>query len=147
MNTLLIVCIFTALIHFAETTALSMRLAGVYTRQVASSISFVNIAFLIARLSNMLQAPLLGAMVDLTVEANSGFTPGQLNHNFRVVIFAAFLGNLIGAFLCLALSEFLPEQSEFLKKKVPCRRYFLKFFIRGTLKKCCGVFAGQHRVF
>lgn len=99
MNALIIVCFFTFMIHMAETLALSMRLAGVRTKQVASSISFVNASFLIARMSNMFQAPLLGAMVDLAVNPKSGFTAQMLGDNFRIVIFAAFIGNAVGAFL------------------------------------------------
>lgn len=96
MNALLIVCILTGVIHFFETLASSMRLAGVRTKQVATSLSFVNTAFLIARMSNMLQAPLLGGMVDTAILTN---TPGGLANNFRIVIFCAFIGNVIGALL------------------------------------------------
>ncbi len=64
MNFLLIVCIFTAMIHLFETAALSLRLGGARTGQIATSLAFVNASFLVARLSNMLQAPLLGSMVD-----------------------------------------------------------------------------------
>lgn len=99
MNALILVCFFTLMIHMSETLALSMRLAGVRTCQVATSISFVNASFLISRMSNMLQAPLLGAMVDLAVNPKSGFTAEMLGHNFRYIIFAAFLGNAAGAFL------------------------------------------------
>ncbi|MBU0580345.1 MAG: lipid II flippase Amj family protein [Candidatus Margulisbacteria bacterium] len=62
MNTILLVCCLTAFIHLSETLALAMRLAGVRSKQVATSISFVNTSFLGARMSNMLQAPLLGAL-------------------------------------------------------------------------------------
>lgn len=100
MNTLLLVCLFTGLIHFAETSALAMRLAGVRTRQIASSVSFVNIAFLVSRLSNMFQAPLLGAMVDIAVNGGQpGFDWQVLGSHFRWIILAAFAGNLLGAFL------------------------------------------------
>jgi hypothetical protein len=98
MKTIIFVCFFTFLIHLAETLALSMRLAGVRTKQVATSISFVNTSFLISRMSNMLQAPLLGAMVDAAVHTGSGLTLEQLAINFRWIIFAAFWGNLAGAF-------------------------------------------------
>lgn len=96
MNALIIVCILTGIIHFFETLASSMRLAGVRTKQVATSLSFVNTAFLIARMSNMFQAPLLGGMVDTAILKND---PGILASNFRMVIFAAFIGNVIGALL------------------------------------------------
>ena len=96
MNALIVVCCLTGVIHFFETLASSMRLAGVRTKQVATSLSFVNAAFLIARMSNMLQAPLLGGMVDYAIMTKN---PEVLIHNFRLVIFAAFIGNSLGAIL------------------------------------------------
>jgi predicted Na+-dependent transporter len=44
----------------------------------------------------MLQAPLLGGMVDTSILND---TVGVLWGNFRIIIFAAFVGNLIGAIL------------------------------------------------
>ena len=95
MNTIAIVCLFTLVIHFSETLALAMRLAGVRTRQVATSISFVNMSFLVSRMSNMLQAPLLGVIVDTAVKQGTVLV---LEHNFRYIILAAFMGNVLGAF-------------------------------------------------
>ena len=96
MNPLVVVCFFTGLIHFTETIASSMRLTGVRTKQLALSLSFVNASLLISRMSNMLQAPLLGGMVDTAILMNN---VNVLWHNFRFIIFAAFIGNLIGALL------------------------------------------------
>lgn len=95
-NTVWIVCFFTLIINMTESLALSMRLAGVRTKQIATSISFVNVSFLISRMSNMLQAPLLGAMVDSSVRLG---TANSLIDSFRVIIFSGFIGNLIGAAL------------------------------------------------
>lgn len=96
INPLIVVCFFTGLIHFAETISSSMRLTGIRTKQIALSLSFVNASLLISRMSNMLQAPLLGGMVDTAILQNSVNT---LWGNFRLIIFAAFIGNLIGAIL------------------------------------------------
>ena len=96
MNALYVVCILTAIIHFTETLASSMRLAGVRTKQIATSLSFVNATLLISRMSNMLQAPLLGGMVDTAIIKN---TVPLLENNFRMIILAAFIGNLAGAAL------------------------------------------------
>jgi hypothetical protein len=94
INPLFMVCCFTALIHFTETISSSMRLTGVRTKQLALSLSFVNASLLISRMSNMLQAPLLGGMVDTAILQD---TVSALWSNFRIIIFAAFIGNLIGA--------------------------------------------------
>jgi hypothetical protein len=96
INPLIVVCFFTGLIHFTETISSSMRLTGVRTKQLALSLSFVNASLLISRMSNMLQAPLLGGMVDTSILNN---TVSVLWGNFRLIIFAAFIGNLIGAIL------------------------------------------------
>lgn len=96
MNPLLIVCILTGVIHFTETAASSLRLAGLRTRQIATSLAFVNATLLVTRTSNMVQAPFLGGMVDHSILIN---TPASLIASFRSVIFAAFIGNLLGA-LC-----------------------------------------------
>lgn len=73
-----------------------MRLTGVRTKRLALSLSFVNASLLISRMSNMLQAPLLGGMVDTAILQN---TVSMLWGNFRIIIFAAFIGNSIGAIL------------------------------------------------
>jgi hypothetical protein len=96
MTALTLICIFTGLIHFTETIASSMRLAGVRTKNIATSLSFVNATLLISRMSNMLQAPILGGMVDSAILKHD---TGMLLHDFRIVIFAAFIGNLVGAIM------------------------------------------------
>ncbi len=96
MSPILFVCILTGIIHFTETAASSLRLAGVRTKQIATSLSFVNATLLITRTSNMLQAPFLGGMVDHAILTGN---PAVLITSFRWVIFAAFIGNLCGAIM------------------------------------------------
>lgn len=73
-----------------------MRLTGVRTKQLALSLSFVNASLLVSRMSNMLQAPLLGGMVDTSILHHN---VGVLWSSFRIIIFAAFIGNLLGAIM------------------------------------------------
>ncbi|MFC1560101.1 lipid II flippase family protein [Candidatus Margulisiibacteriota bacterium] len=96
MDPLYIVCIFTGIIHFTETAAATMRLAGVRTRQIATSLSFVNATLLVSRMSNMIQAPLLGGMVDTAILKDMA---SILANQFRLVILAAFIGNALAAVL------------------------------------------------
>jgi len=96
MTPLMFVCVLTGIIHFTETIATSMRLAGVRTQNIATSLSFVNATLLISRMSNMLQAPLLGGMVDTAIIKHD---TSLLLNEFRLIVFAAFIGNLVGAFL------------------------------------------------
>lgn len=92
-----LICGFTFLIHFTESSVYSMRLAGVRTRQVAIALSFITSALLVSRLSNMGQAPLLGVMVDKAVDVGGQTAIQALISDFRWVIFAAFVGTLLGA--------------------------------------------------
>lgn len=82
-----------------ESLAYGMRLAGVRTHQVAIAMSFVTSTLLVSRMSNMFQAPFLGALVDLTVLNGSEASLRILELQFRIVIFSAFLGALTGAIL------------------------------------------------
>lgn len=91
--------IFTLLIHMTESLAYSMRLAGVRTKKIATALSFVTTTLLISRFSNLFQAPLLGAMVDMAILHPSANAVMQLESSFRIILLFAFLGSLIGAFL------------------------------------------------
>ncbi|MGE4170653.1 MAG: lipid II flippase Amj family protein [Candidatus Margulisiibacteriota bacterium] len=96
---LIIICFFTFTIHMTETLAYCMRLAGLRTRQIAISMSFVTSTLLISRLSNMFQAPLLGTMVDGAILSHADQALVHLEWSFRLVILFGFLGSLMGAFL------------------------------------------------
>ncbi len=87
------------MIHTTESLAYSMRLAGVRTKQIAIAMAFVTSTLLVSRLSNMFQAPLLGAMVDTAILEGSSASIHLLEMNFRVIIFFAFCGALFGAFM------------------------------------------------
>ncbi|MFH1541598.1 MAG: lipid II flippase Amj family protein [bacterium] len=96
MNPLIAVCFFTGMLHFAEASSSCLRLAGIRTGRVATSISFVNASLLVSRMSNMLQAPFLGGMVDTAIYLGNS---ASLVSSFRLIIFAAFIGNLVALIL------------------------------------------------
>ena len=96
---LLFVCAFTTIIHMTESLAYGMRLAGIRTKKIAIALSFVTSTLLISRLSNMFQAPVLGSMVDFAVMHPTQSSIEYLEYSFRVILFAAFIGVFIGAFL------------------------------------------------
>lgn len=96
MERLLIVIIFTATIHLVDTLSYSVRLAGIRTKRLAMAISLFNIIVLISRTANIIQAPLLGSMVDKAINTGSC---ASLVHDFRWIIASATLGSLAGAAL------------------------------------------------
>lgn len=93
---MVVVALFTMIIHWVETLAYSMRWAGVKTQQLAIAMSFVTSTLLISRLSNMVQAPLLGAMVDAAILRGSPDSIRQLEYSFRIIIGSACLGTVLG---------------------------------------------------
>ncbi|AEG59573.1 lipid II flippase Amj family protein [Desulforamulus ruminis] len=112
MERLLAVVVLTAIIHLINTLIYAVRPAGVITRRLATAYSLFNVIFLVAQTANMLQAPLLGSIIDLAVgrgveAAGSGVnllnTPVYqqelliLDYQFRTIILGATVGTLIGA--------------------------------------------------
>ena len=96
ISTTLIICVFTFSIHFVETIAYALRIAGIKTKHMATALSLITSILLISRLSNMLQAPILGLKVDLAIQDASNLALFHLENQFRIIIFAAFLGSLLG---------------------------------------------------
>ena len=116
---LVFVCFFTFLINVTESLAYSMRFAGLKTRQIAISMSFVSSTLLVSRLSNMFQAPLLGKMVDDSIRMGTSAALQNLELYFRAIIFSGFIGVLVAAILTpsmirlyeLAINSFLRSGS------------------------------------
>jgi len=109
-----------------------MRLTGVRTKRLALSLSFVNASLLVSRMSNMLQAPLLGGMVDTSILQNN---VSVLWGNFRLIIFAAFVGNLIGAILTpFAVSIFTKVVKKFDQVQSIPKLILLAFYPSNMIK-------------
>lgn len=96
MEALLLIFSLIIIIHAIDTLSYSVRIAAVRTGRLALSMSLFNILVLFARTANMVQAPLVGAMVDEGI--NSG-TVELLTSYFRLIILSATVGSVLGAFL------------------------------------------------
>ncbi|MDA8097884.1 MAG: lipid II flippase Amj family protein [Clostridia bacterium] len=117
MTRLLIVIALTSVIHLINTLIYSVRLSGVRTQRLATAISLFNVIFLISSTANMIQAPLLSAIVERSINTalDGVAVPGRLNEfvdtpayqvqlgllaeDIRLVILAATLGTIIGALM------------------------------------------------
>jgi len=91
---LIIVCFFTMVINLIDTLSYSIRPSGVRTKKLAVSLSLFNIMAVISRLSNMIQGPFLGSLVDISIKYN--MVP-LLGLNMRLVLLSATMGAVIGA--------------------------------------------------
>ncbi|TMV49510.1 DUF2837 family protein [Paenibacillus mesophilus] len=91
----LIVSLFTFIIHLAETLTYSLRLAGVRLGKLAVALSLAGIILLVSRTANMVQAPLTGKIIDFAKQ----HADYQLIDQFRIMIGAATAGTLMALLL------------------------------------------------
>ena len=74
-----------------------MRLSGARVRLLASALSLFNVIVMVSRMSNMMQQPFTGSLVDKAPSENGlQFVENQ----FRIIIGSASIGTLIGI-ICL----------------------------------------------
>lgn len=85
---------FTIIIHVVDTLAYSVRLNSVKSGNFALSMSLFNIIVLIARTANMVQAPLIGLIIDRSI--NASYNPIM---EIRYTVFATTIGTVIGILL------------------------------------------------
>jgi hypothetical protein len=103
-------------INLIGALAYAARIAGVRTGRIAMSFALFNVLLLVSRLSNGFLAPLVAKRVE---NGLSGDISGNLVADFRWLLFAAFLGVLVGLVLvptaqrvfASAISAVQPRQS------------------------------------
>jgi hypothetical protein len=93
---ILLICIFTAMIHLIETLSYSVRIAGVRTARLATALSLFNMIVIVSRTANMVQAPMAGGLVD---HARATGEYGMIEEQFRLIIVSASLGTVLGMIL------------------------------------------------
>ncbi len=85
VNSLIVVCLLTMIIHTAETLSYSVRYAGVKLNKIAIALSLTGIIVLVSRTANMIQAPLTAKFVDYA----------KIHSDLRIILLASSLGTLI----------------------------------------------------
>lgn len=93
---MLLICLLTGVIHMVETLSYSARLAGIRTRRLYLAGSLFSLLVLLARTANLIQAPLLGSIVDTVII--KGDVP-LLVDSFRLIILSATAGSILAALL------------------------------------------------
>lgn len=96
MSRLLAVCILVGIIHMTDSLSLSVRWVGVKVGRVVTAASLFNILVLISRTANLLQAPMVGKMVDLAIKNHQSL---PLLINFRLIILSSTIGTTLGILL------------------------------------------------
>lgn len=93
---LLVIALLILIIHSIETLAYSVRLSGARMKLLASALSLFNLMVMVARLSNMMQQPFTGSLIDQAPKENSlEFVENQ----YRILIGSATVGTVVGLLL------------------------------------------------
>ncbi len=99
---LVTVSILIGFMAVVDTLALSIRTAGAITKRLAVALALFNLVVVFARISNLVQAPIVGNMVDKTVVDDPYLQSqlvDQLFLKLRVIIASTTIGTIIGALL------------------------------------------------
>ncbi|TCZ74662.1 DUF2837 family protein [Paenibacillus albiflavus] len=95
MQQVLLLCLFTSIIHATDTASYAIRLAGIRVSKLAVALSLAGIIVLVSRTANLVQGLFIGDMVD---DAKSGRL-ADIVSPFRVIIFSSSIGTLIALIL------------------------------------------------
>jgi hypothetical protein len=129
---LVIVCVFTAVIHSIDALYYSSRISAVRVRKLGIALTLFNLLLLFSRFANTIQAPLTGSLVDRAVLAMK-ITPRAevltgLAHEFRWIILAATIGSCVGALLVPTFVEIFTKVLGVFEKEPSVMRLFLRLF-------------------
>ncbi len=102
-NQIIIVLFLTFTINFIGIACLATRIVGIRTRKLASSSSLFNIILLISQFAGSFQAPLLTKFVETDILKGNG----PSNDIFRLIIFSATIGSLIGGISIPTIQRFM----------------------------------------
>lgn len=95
LDKVLWISLLTLLIHAVETLSYGVRLAGVRMGKLAVALSLTGMIVLISRTSNLMQATMLGGVIDYAKQ-----TPGySLEAQLHIIIAGASMGTLLAILL------------------------------------------------
>jgi len=128
---IILVLVFTLIIHLISTLSYSVRIVGIRTRKIAISFALFNIMVLISRTSNSFQAPLLAKWIENNIKL--GLNPGTFE--MRVILIMTTIATIIGGLLIPTFQRILSNSvNNFsLHKSVP--RLILHGFTKSGIKQ------------
>ncbi len=89
-------CFLFAVINLLMVSTGAARLAGVYTKRIATALTLFNTFILVSRMANLLMVPLIGKLADMARTTNN--TP-LLETQFRLILGSATVGCLLATLL------------------------------------------------
>jgi hypothetical protein len=100
MDRIQFVALLTAIIHLTDTLFYAVRLSGVKTRRLITALSLFQLIALLAGVANMVQAPLLSAVVEQAINAGQAAHQANLQYllgGIRLIILASTAGTIAAA--------------------------------------------------
>jgi hypothetical protein len=100
MDRIQFVALLTAIIHLTDTLFYAVRLSGVKTRRLITALSLFQLIALLAGVANMVQAPLLSAVVEQAINAGQAAHQANLQYllgGIRLIILASSVGTIAAA--------------------------------------------------
>lgn len=95
MIQLLMILMFTIVIHTVDSLSYALRLGGLRSRRITLALSLSGLLVLVSRTSNLAQSPMVGNMVDKALQS-AAF---HLEPKLHGIIAAATVGTLLGMLL------------------------------------------------
>lgn len=105
-NQLILIIVFTFIIHLIGTLAYSTRIAATRTGQIALSFALFNIMILISRISNSFQAPLMAKRVEDNIGRLSSLS---IEYDFRLILLSSTIATIVGMLLTPTFQRILTK--------------------------------------
>jgi Alternate to MurJ len=102
------VCLLTLVIYFLGSLSLSVKIVGIRTQKMAATYSVYNIFFVLIRIANTLQAPMLSKTVETSIL--TGEKP-QIEVFYLVILMSA-IGSIVGALFIPTVHRFMTSAVE-----------------------------------
>lgn len=138
MARLLLVCIFTGVIHTIDALYYSSRISAVRVRKLGIALTLFNLLLLFSRFANTIQAPLTGSLVDRAIldfkNVPQATVLANLAWEFRYIILAATIGSVIGAILVPSFVEIFTRVLSVFEREGSIFRLSLRLFRTRTYR-------------
>lgn len=118
-----------------DTLALSIRVSAVITKRLAVALSLFNLVVLVGRVSNVIQAPIVGTLGDAAANV---YGEEWLNPKIRIIIAFTTLGTIVGALLTPTFVQFYASLIRLFEEKRSVPATIVALFSANQLRRLPG---------
>lgn len=134
---IIVSCSIALIINILTIASGAARMAGVKTKRVATGLTLFNLFGLMARTANIVMFPVLANVVDKAIKE------GEINgllFQFRLVLFFAFIGSVVGACLMPTFVAFFMRGIHAFERITSIPRVILSIFDPRKASQITGLF-------